>query len=185
MYCVVLYIAPCCGALCCNVWTCVVLCCTVLVIPEHLFLFFSFHSLRCFTLFFHFYQHLTTPFPLLSPPSLPPSAPPNPLPPSFPYLPTLYAYHHTYPPDTPGLWGSGGDKPRGTSGPKPHLDDPSGMYRFDRAFLAALRSADLTCYTYGAPRIGTPNFCQVWHVGWYCVVYCSLHSLPLKCFVLF
>ena len=45
-----------------------------------------------------------------------------------------------------GLWGTEGDAP---------------MYRFDRPFLSALRHADLTVYSYGAPRTGSSNFCKV------------------------
>ena len=63
-----------------------------------------------------------------------------------------------------GLWGADAEEMAHNNKSrrkKPICDDSASMYRHDRAFLSALRSADLTAYSYGAPRIGTPNFCKV------------------------
>ena len=63
-----------------------------------------------------------------------------------------------------GLWGADAEemvRNNKSRRKKPICDDPASMYRHDRAFLSALRSADLTAYSYGSPRIGTPNFCKV------------------------
>ena len=39
--------------------------------------------------------------------------------------------------------------------------DPASVYVEDELFLSALRNADLTMYSYGAPRTGSPAFTKV------------------------
>ena len=39
--------------------------------------------------------------------------------------------------------------------------DPASVYRNDENFLSLLRSADLTVYSFGAPRTGSPQFSKV------------------------
>jgi hypothetical protein len=39
--------------------------------------------------------------------------------------------------------------------------DPASVYEEDDVFLTALRNADLTMYSYGAPRTGSPAFTKV------------------------
>ena len=50
--------------------------------------------------------------------------------------------------------------------------DPASVYREDEEFLSALRSADVTMYSYGAPRSGSPAFSKV--------SYCRGHNSRLN-----
>ena len=42
--------------------------------------------------------------------------------------------------------------------------DPASVYEEDDVFLTALRNADLTMYSYGAPRTGSPAFTKVLYI---------------------
>ena len=48
--------------------------------------------------------------------------------------------------------------------------DPASVYVEDEIFLSALRNADLTMYSYGAPRTGSPAFTKVYY-EWFCAIF--------------
>ena len=50
---------------------------------------------------------------------------------------------------------------RGGSDAESEAGDQAACYLRDEAFLAALRTADLQLYTFGAPRVGNRAFSQV------------------------
>lgn len=48
--------------------------------------------------------------------------------------------------------------------------DPASVYRNDEQFLHALRKADLTMYSFGAPRTGSPAFSKVLSMAYYIIL---------------
>ena len=115
--------------------------------------------------------HFSLPFPvpaLLSPFPCP-SSPPSLLSPrSSPCL----AY--------PGLWGLSEEE--FALNPADVPADPASVYRDDSPFLSALGSAEVTMYSYGAPRTGSPAFSKVLRPSERISILLLLSSLRLQLF---